>query len=358
MTADTIGGVWTYAMELARALRAHDVEIALATMGALPNESQRREARKFANVSLFESSYALEWMDDPWHEVERAGEWLLEIAAEFRPDVVHLNGIAHATLPWSAPVIVVAHSCVLSWWAAVRKEAAPSCYDEYRRRVSDGLAAADLIVAPTAAMLDSVVANYGPSTRGVVISNARDPNRFAPAAKEPVVFSCGRVWDEAKNIAGLNTIAPQLPWRVEVAGDFRHPSGRDVELSHVRCIGKISQEELAARMASASIFALPVRYEPFGLSAVEAALSGCALVLGEIPSQREVWDDAATFVQPDDHDQLAHVLNALIHNEGRRTDLAQRARARAKHFYPAAMANAYVSAYQSCVAREHAEVAA
>ena len=42
-------------------------------------------------------------------------------------------------------------------------------------------------------------------------------------------------------------------------------------------------------MARASIYALPARYEPFGLSILEAALSGAALVLGDIPSLREVW---------------------------------------------------------------------
>ena len=35
---------------------------------------------------------------------------------------------------------------------------------------------------------------------------------------------------------------------------------------------------------------LPARYEPFGLSILEAALSGCALVLGDLPSLRELWD--------------------------------------------------------------------
>ena len=35
MTADTIGGVWTYALEFARALGPHGIEVTLATMGAL-----------------------------------------------------------------------------------------------------------------------------------------------------------------------------------------------------------------------------------------------------------------------------------------------------------------------------------
>jgi glycosyltransferase involved in cell wall biosynthesis len=120
MTVDPIGGVWTYAIELARALEAHGIEIALASMGAhlTPEQYQQVLARK--NLRLFESGYRLEWMVDPWDDVDRAGDWLLKIAERFRPDLVHLNGYSHATLSWDAPVLVVAHSCVLSWWHAVK----------------------------------------------------------------------------------------------------------------------------------------------------------------------------------------------------------------------------------------------
>jgi hypothetical protein len=45
---------------------------------------------------------------------------------------------------------------------------------------------------------------------------------------------------------------------------------------------------------------LPARYEPFGLSVLEAALSGCALVPGDIASLRGNWDGVAEFVCPDD----------------------------------------------------------
>ena len=44
MTADTIGGVWTYAIDLCRALIPHGVEVTLATMGNLPSAEQRRQA--------------------------------------------------------------------------------------------------------------------------------------------------------------------------------------------------------------------------------------------------------------------------------------------------------------------------
>ncbi|MFN7117439.1 MAG: hypothetical protein ACK4TA_11615 [Saprospiraceae bacterium] len=33
MTADTLGGVWTYALELAQGLQSFDIQVHLATMG-------------------------------------------------------------------------------------------------------------------------------------------------------------------------------------------------------------------------------------------------------------------------------------------------------------------------------------
>ena len=156
MTADAVGGVWTYALELARVLGVHGTEVALAVMGPPPSAAQRAEAARLPNVALYDGGYALEWMDDPWDEVDRAGRWLLDLANRCSPDVVHLNGYAHAALPWPCPVLVAAHSCVFSWWSAVYGQTAPEKYGEYRRRVRAGLMAADLVGAPTAAMLGAL----------------------------------------------------------------------------------------------------------------------------------------------------------------------------------------------------------
>src|SRR5438105_10850756 len=98
MTADSLGGVWTYAVEIARALERSGVFIGLATMGALLNEQQRSEIAGIANVCVFESDFRLEWMVDPWQEVERAGRWLLDLERRVRPDMVHINGYVHAKL--------------------------------------------------------------------------------------------------------------------------------------------------------------------------------------------------------------------------------------------------------------------
>ncbi len=345
MTTDTVGGVWTYALELARALGG--IEITLAAMGE-PSPAQLHEADALPNVTLLSRPLRLEWMDEPWDDVARAGAWLLELEARVRPDVVHLNGYAHGALPWRAPAIAVGHSCVLSWHRAVRGTEAPPSWDRYRREVGRGLRAVRRVVAPSAAMLRSLDADYGPLPGARVIWNGRDPRGFARAVpKQPIVFSAGRFWDEGKNLAALEAVAPRLSWPVLVAGDLGHPDGETRRPAHVRALGRQSAVGIAELMSHASIYALPARYEPFGLSPLEAALCGCVLVLGDLPSLREIWGEAAIFVEPTDHDALHAALERLIARPAERAALAAAARARAAELSPETMARGYLELYHS-----------
>jgi glycosyltransferase involved in cell wall biosynthesis len=353
MTADAVGGVWHYALELCRALCAQGTEVVLATMGPAPSAQQRADALALGNVILRESTFRLEWMQDPWTDVARAGEWLLSLADRFAVDLVHLNGYAHAVLPWGKPTVVVAHSCVLSWWRAVRGAPAPAEWDRYRTAVSAGLAAADTIAAPSRAMLNTLVENYGDArtrarlaAKSIVIPNARAPEVFSrPAEKEPFVLSVGRLWDEAKNARALVQVAAELPWPVRVAGDCTGPDGGTETLPGIECLGRCSPGALAHLYARAAIYALPARYEPFGLSVLEAALAGCALVLGDIPSLQENWHDVAVFVPPGEPAALRDAVRSLATNADRRHRLAAAARQRAARFSVERMAARYREAY-------------
>ena len=345
MTADTVGGVWTYAVELARQFDARGVQVAIATMGAPLALHQRQQLADTSSVTLFDSSYRLEWMQQPWDDVDAAGRWLLQIAREFQPDSGHLTPVAVGALAFEAPTLLVAHSCVLSWWRAVHGCAAPSEWDTYRERVARGLNGADLVAAPTHAMLDTLAENYGWRKQGLVLHNGASGSDFAPARKQEVILAAGRFWDAAKNLEALEQVAPDLPWTIKVAGNYKHPDGGTIVPVGVHCLGELLREQLGQELAAASIYALPARYEPFGLSVLEAALCGCALVLGDIPSLREVWGDAATYVPPNDHGALREALQGLIADAPRRTALAQAARMRAWSFTPASQCNATLAAY-------------
>jgi glycogen(starch) synthase len=350
MTADTVGGVWTYALELTRALAAHGTSVDLATMGAPLTAAQRAEAAAARNLRVFESPFLLEWMEEPWEDVARAGEWLLSLEDHLRPDLVHLNGYVHGALPWRAPALVVGHSCVLSWWRGVHGCAAPSAWDRYATEVRAGLAGADAVVAPTVAMLASLQEHYGPLPPAAVIPNGRRHDAFVPAVKEYFVFSAGRLWDEAKNLAALDVAAEGLRWPVLAAGEDTRPQGGTVRAGSLRMLGRLGGEEIGQWLGRAAIYALPARYEPFGLSALEAALAGCALVLGDIPSLREVWGETACFVSPGDPKALRRVLDELIDDEARRRELADRARRRALELTPERMARLYGLVYDTLVA--------
>lgn len=346
MTTDTVGGVFTYAVELIRAFEAHGVNVLLATMGRLPDASQRRELNALGNVQVFESSYRLEWMPDPWDDVRLAGDWLLELEARYRPDIVHLNGYAHGALGWNAPAVVVGHSCVLSWWEAVQGETIPTSWNRYREAVTRGLRSATAVVAPSQAMLDRLECIYGPVPSPRVIPNGRDRSAFAPGQKQPFLMTAGRLWDQAKNVGMLEYIAPRLHWPLYAAGD-----GASSEAANFFALGHLSAEALAEWLAEASIYVLSARYEPFGLSILEAALSGCALVLGDIPSLRENWDGAALFVSPDDPQDTERIINSLIDDGGQRRRLQRAAWERAQQFTPAAMARDYMAVYQGVLNR-------
>lgn len=234
-------------------------------MGLRPSEAQRARARALDGVRLHESSYKLKWMAEPWSDVARAADWLLELADREGADLVHLNNYVHAQLPFGVPV-VVAHSCVLSRWQAVKGCPAPAHWNLYRNQVGAGVVAVDAVVAPTRAMLAEVERWYG-----------------------------------------------------------------------------------APRDGRASIYALPVYYEPFGLSVLEAARAGCALVLGDVGSLRELWHGAADFVPPDDPEALARSLRRLIDDGGARRASGRRARERASAYGVNPMATAYKRLYASLI---------
>jgi glycosyltransferase involved in cell wall biosynthesis len=352
MTVDAVGGVWTYALDLSRGLGERGVRVSLVLMGPPPSDAQREDAAAIATVDMYERPYALEWMDDPWCEVAEAGEWLLELERELRPDIVHLNGYCHASLRFNAPVLVTGHSCVLSWWRAVYGTDAPAKWDVYADKVSEGLQTADLVVAPTAAMLSNLDFHYGPLLRRRVISNGRyAAGLFAtpPSSKDAVVLTAGRVWDQAKNVEAVAAVAPYLSWPVYIAGESRRPSGDAVTYDGMRGLGRLSARELAAWMGRAAIYALPARYEPFGLSVLEAGLAGCALVLGDIRSLREIWGDAALYVPPDNRRALVAAIEGLIRDAEYRQELATRAQSRARELTPRRMADGYYGAYRDLI---------
>jgi glycogen synthase len=346
MTADAVGGVWSYALDLIRELAPRGAQVLLAVTGPIPDRSQEREAARIQNLNLVANPFPLEWYGNvSGEDIESSGSWLRSLARSFRPDIVHINGYAHAAGDWDVPTVVVAHSCVYSWWLSVHGELPPREWTPYRRRVIAGLESASAVIAPTRWMLRTLQSEYGVTLRRPKVIRNFSTLPVPRANKEPFIFACGRLWDEAKNTLLLDRIASRVQWPLHMAGSIAGPQGVRANLSGVQLEGLLSRSEISAKLARAAIFAHPAKYEPFGLAVLEAAQNGCALVLAEIPPLRELWDGCALFASPDDPNEWTQCLNRLAQDSFLRQDLAGKALKRSAQYNAASAAAQYVEVY-------------
>lgn len=354
MTTDCVGGVWSFTLELARALAAHDCEINLACLGGQLTAAARAEVGKLRNVVLHEAPYRLEWMESPWDDVASTSSWLQKLIADSKADLLHLNCYGPGMYDYDVPVLLTGHSCVNTWWQAVHGHAPDSSWKRYRDCVLAAMARADRVIAPTSAFRSALHACYPEIDADsiTVVHNGIDfcPGDWSSGGRAPFVLSAGRIWDEAKQLRRLVEAAPKLmcPVFIAGAGRFERPAPGVVSL------GRVSRAHLAAYYRRAAIYAHPAVYEPFGLSVLEAAAAGSPLVLTDIPTLRELWSDAAVFVPRDDAGAWSRTLNDLLGNASARRTFGRAARERALRYSAKKTAQKYLAHYQQLSCSEAA----
>jgi glycosyltransferase involved in cell wall biosynthesis len=343
LVTDAVGGVWVYSLELARALRAHGVETILAVMGPEPNAKQRAQASGFR---LLDTGLPLDWMPTSPGAMRRAGEAIAALARAEGADIVQTCSAALlADCEFDQPCIAVQHSCVASWWSAVRGTPLPGEFAWRRDLVECGLNRASAIVAPTAAFAAETSRMYDLCRPVMAIHNGRHPVVPSPVPQSDFVFTASRLWDEGKNICVLDAAAANIGVPFQAAGPVEGPNGARGHFDNLQLLGEISESRLAGLLAARPVYASAALYEPFGLSVLEAAFAGCALLLSDIPTHRELWRGAARFVPADDPEAFREAANRLIADPAEREALGQVAALRARAFTPEAMAERMAGLY-------------
>jgi glycosyltransferase involved in cell wall biosynthesis len=335
MTADAVGGVWTYAIDLARGLAPLGVRTTLAVVGPSPHLSQASEARAVSGLELIDTGLPLDWTADDPRVVRSAGAALTAIAASAGADVVQVNSAALAAgADFGVPLLIAAHSCVATWWAAVRgEEPLPEDFRWRTALAGEAYLKADAVCAPTAAFARATAEAYGFTGAPAIVRNGRrQPMRMRGPTGDAFVFTAGRLWDEGKNLKALDMAAARLSVEVVAAGPLSGPGGAAVSLPNLRTLGSLSTMEVSHWLSGRPIFASPSLYEPFGLSVLEAAQAGCPLVLADIPTFRELWGGAAVFVDPRDPGAWAEALSVLVEDEAERARYGAAAAVRARRY--------------------------
>ena len=359
LTTDAVGGVWTFTEELAAGLLRRGHQVTLVTLGRALDAGQRRwvSGMRSPLFQCVETEYRLEWMEDASADVERSADLLRELAGRLQPDVLHTNQFAFGTLSDTLPVLLTGHSCVLSWWEAVYGEHVPDSgrMRAYTAMVRAGLLAATELAAPTVWMARELREQYGVDRRIQVIPNGRSPELFTPGQpKQMQSITAGRAWDPGKCVILLEEIDVPVP--LLVAGDPAPPGaegpGPGRSLRGVDYLGKQEPEGLRELYSRTALYIATSCYEPFGLAPLEAALSGCALVLSGIPTLREIWDDAAVYFTPRDPRSLEAAVRHLAAHPQEAAALGVRALERARRLYTAdAMVGHHEALYQELAPR-------
>jgi glycosyltransferase involved in cell wall biosynthesis len=348
MTADAVGGVWQYTLDLSEGLRPCGVRTTIAVLGPPPSADQQALAEA-TGAKLILTGLPLDWTAHSRHEVEEASRTIARIAAQIRPDLLHLNSPAlAANAPFDVPVVAVCHSCVATWWQAVKGGSLPEEFVWRTELVARGYASADRLLAPTLAFAQATAQAYDLVQTPTVVRNGRrsvSVSRSVP--DEQIVFTAGRLWDEGKNFAVIDRVASHLTVPVLAAGPLEGPNGTHVKAAHAKVLGWLSDAEITQNLSAKPIFISMARYEPFGLAVLEAAQMECALVLSDIPTFRELWEGAALFVDPRDERAIAEIINRLLQDPEDRAALGRAARERADAYTVDAMSAGVLNIYHS-----------
>lgn len=346
LTADAVGGVWQYATDLAGALVEHGVAPILATLGPRA-DAKMREALP-GGVELIETDLPLDWLAGSAREIAEASHAIARLADRHRADIIQLNTPALAAeRMFDQPVVTVAHSCVGTWWQAVKGGSIAPDLAWRADLTGAGLRAADRVVAPSGAFAAMLQNCYDLPQAPAVVRNGRRAAALREAPRQDFAFTAGRLWDAGKNIGVLDSAAASMSIPLKTAGPLAGPNGSAILLGHAQSLGSLDDGGIARTLAAQPVFVSSALYEPFGLAVLEAAQAGCALVLSDIPTFRELWEGAARFVYPHDATGFARAVDEIVADPALRTQLGDAARARAADYSVTRMTAGMLALYRA-----------
>lgn len=239
-------------------------------------------------------------------------------------------------------------------WVHTLHDLAPLVLDGYgwdRRRLRATawrLRRADRVVTPSRFAADEALAVLGLDADRVEVVPHGVPSGCGPdgsvdatvAAARPAVVGVGHP-DPRKGTGDLVALGTALrrthpDARVHVVGDVALPPGAPVV-----ALGRVP--EVAPVLRAADVVVVTSRHEGFGFVALEAMVSGAAVVAYDAAATREVVGDGGILVRVGDLAGLTDAVAGLLADDVARAEVAARGRARAADFSWERAADAYAA---------------
>lgn len=164
-----------------------------------------------------------------------------------------------------------------------------------------------------------------PPERITVVYNGLTARAFSAShAREPMVLYAGSIFNRRRLpdlIAGFAKALPSVPSaKLVIAGDNRTWPAQDLPaIAAAHGVGDsvdvrsyVTEDELHALYARASVFAFLSEYEGFGLTPLEALSAGVPVIALDTAVAREIYGSAAVFVPPGDIGAIAEALVRVL----------------------------------------------
>lgn len=298
---DARSSAWSATCLLAGALPLERFRATVATVGPAADAAARDELMHAApHATLTTLDGKVESDADCWKDMDELRAKLLLFCERAKPDLIQTTQLSLGKLAWTGPRIVTATHDVLAW-SRITGRTPKIDLVKYRAEVKAGLAAANVVVAPSAFMARELERHYKLADSVRVIRHGTTPASRATSERGLIGIACGSFDDPAQHLDLLVAIASRLPGPIGIVGDAPRSLPKPLV-----ALGKPPRRELLALMAGAKLYIGLSKYDPVGLPAAEAQAAGARLVLLDTPMHRELWSGVADLVH--DAESLANAI--------------------------------------------------
>ena len=280
----------------------------------------------------------------------------------------------YVPLRYDVPVVVTIHD--LSWLRYPETHPA----DRVRwlqRGLSRALDRAGAILVDSAFVRDELVAMFDVPPQRVTVAHLGVSSAFRPRSPEETavtlrplglqhghyLLSVGTI-EPRKNVGHLLAAFARLPaalrdgfplviagargWR---AADLERELRLLANAGQIRFLGYSPAADLPNLYAGAAAFVFPSLYEGFGLPPLEAMACGVPVLASDRAALPEVIGDAGLAFDPEQPQDTAVKIAAMLEDRAARADFAHRGENRARCFTWAACAQVTVEAYRQALGR-------
>jgi glycosyltransferase involved in cell wall biosynthesis len=343
------GGIGRYVSELFRALRAEGTVVVPFAAG-YPEPRVLRELPGFVALGRPDAPIRYEL----WHRLRRP---VLKIQA----DVVHAPSLA--VPPTRLPLVVTVHDVAFLHHPETFTKRGLTFH---RRGLSLARRYADVVVTPSEFTRQELIAEgFDPTAvfvahHGVERTPEPDPEMVDRHLRRlgvtpPFVLAVGTI-EPRKNLSML--VAALERTRVEhhdvtlvLAGARGWLEVPGIDRPWVRELGAVDEPALDALYRRATLYAMPSRYEGFGMPVLEAMTRRCPVIAADAASLPEVVGDAGLLLPAGQVADWADGLRRLLSDSDARVQLAERGDARAARFTWSASAERHLDAYREAAGR-------